>query len=90
MPLFAFEKVYFALDSLQLSSHVETLVSVVFGLVLCLVLYLLGVCSLKVKLWSLAMCPGHAMSLRHDGLDLDMPPVSSLEVRFWVCGHRVT
>ena len=54
------------------------------------VLYLLGVCSLKVKLWSLVMYSEHAMSLRHDGLDLDMSHVSSLEVRFWVFGHRVT
>ena len=35
VPLFAFEVVFFALDSLQPSSHVEIVVSVVFGLVLC-------------------------------------------------------
>ena len=35
MPLFVFEVVFFALDSLQLSSHVENVVWVVFWLVLC-------------------------------------------------------
>ena len=51
---------------------------------------LVGGLPLKVKLWSLVMYSEHAMSLRHDGLDLDMSHVSSLEVRFWVFGHRVT
>ena len=41
--------------------------------------YLMRVCSFKVKLWASVMCLGHAMPLRHDGLDLDL-----------MCGHRVT
>ena len=70
--LFAFEVVFFAVDSLQPSSYVVTVVSVVFELVLCCTCWRF----VPLKLWSLVMCPRHAMSLRHDGLDLDMSQAS--------------
>ena len=36
------------------------------------------------------MCSGHAMSLRHDGLDLGVSDVSSFKGLLWVYGHRLT
>ena len=80
VPLFAFEVVFFCIGQL---AGVKSCGNCGFS---CLwvdpVLYLLGLGFLTVKLWSMVMCTGHAMSLRHDGLAPDMSHVSSLEVLF--------